>query len=481
MEVSLTHVKAVVSILCFIVFFNLFGACSKKDDPVPPPPPPDATKEITSFTLIQAGSIPLNPNDISVVFKNDSILVGVPVGIDLTQLKPNIAFKGVTLMPSGGDVQNFSAPVTYTVTAEDGSTRKYVVVVVHMPLRNRVFIGGDNNFYALDAETGALQWQFQASGPFFYSNPTFKDSIVYVGGGEQYVYAFHATTGKVLWKFKAGQTGVLCSVTTSGNTLYIGNDDHEFYALDAQTGSVKWKYTVGAEVSTTSTVVNGIVYFGCVDKNVYALDAATGNLVWKYATGAPINESGPAVANGILYIGSNDFYLYAIDAATGALIWKYNTGVALLFSSPTIVNGMVYIAGWYNLPNNSKKGSVYAMNAATGTLVWEALANTGFSSSPLVSAGMLYISAVDGNFYALNASAGSVAWSKPIKPGISSAAIANGLVFVGGGGTGYIYAYNATSGLEKWKYAVPNLSFAGPLVLDSLGVAHYSSVSGMVQ
>jgi hypothetical protein len=46
----------------------------------------------------------------------------------LTQT-PTISFSGVSLSPESGVAQDFSKPVTYTVTARDGSTKDYVVTV----------------------------------------------------------------------------------------------------------------------------------------------------------------------------------------------------------------------------------------------------------------------------------------------------------------------------------------------------------------
>jgi len=457
----------------------------KDDDPAPDPDPvvKDSTKAITYFTLKDGKGAVLDTTDMSVAIKTDSILVGVPFSTDLTQLTPVINFKGVTITPASGVVQDFSKPVIYTVMAADSSTRKYVVVVNRRPIRNMVFVGGDNGkFYALDAVTGALKWDFTSTKPFSYSCPAFKDSVVYVGGIDNYVYAFHAITGKVLWKFLTGSTGIEAPVTVDGNTLYVGCNDDVFYALDAQTGLEKWRYNTYSNISTGATVVNGTVYFGCSDSKEYALDATTGKLVWSYTTGAMINGSGQAVVNGVVYVGSRDGYLYALNAASGSFIWKYYSGFSLEESSPTVANGIVYIAGWYD--GSNKPGSVYAINAATGTLVWESLKNTGFSSSPLVSDGQLFISGDDGKFYAINASNGTPVWSKLIYPNSGNATAADGIVYNSGGGYfGYFHAYYAATGADKWQFSTNNTahSFSGATVLDSLGKAHYSGKSGMEQ
>ena len=48
-----------------------------------------------------------------------------PKGANVSNLSPSITFsKGATVTPNSGVAQNFSSPVTYIVTAEDGKTTK---------------------------------------------------------------------------------------------------------------------------------------------------------------------------------------------------------------------------------------------------------------------------------------------------------------------------------------------------------------------
>lgn len=480
-----SFVTLIGSFILLSGLLNLMDSCKKGDDNPPPlPKPKDSTKIITSFSVKGTNGTTLDLADMSVSIKADSILVGVPFETDLSHLTPAITFSGVILTPASGEEQDFTKPVVYTVQAEDTSKRKYVVVVTRKPLRNRVFVGGNNNkFYALDALTGALKWDFTSTKPFSYSTATFKDSVVYVGGIDNYVYAFHAVTGKILWKFLTGSTGIEAPVTLDDNTIYVGCNDDVFYALDAQTGTEKWRYNTSGNISTGATVVNGIVYFGCSDSREYALNAKTGQFVWSYTAGAMLNGSGQAVVDGKVYFGSRDGYLYAVNATTGGLVWKYYTGFSLEESSPTVANGVVYIGGWYNA-GFTVGGSLYAINASTGTLVWESLKTIGFSSSPTVSNGLLYISGDDGNFYAVNTANGMPAWSKKIYPNSGNATVADGVVYNSGGGYfGYYHAYNATTGADKWQFDTKNtaLSFSGALVLDSLGRTHYAGKSGMEQ
>ena len=59
-----------------------------------------------------------------------SITLTVPVGTVVTSLTPNFTLSPFsTISPSSGVPQNFTNPVTYTVTAQDGTTKAYTVTV----------------------------------------------------------------------------------------------------------------------------------------------------------------------------------------------------------------------------------------------------------------------------------------------------------------------------------------------------------------
>lgn len=91
-----------------------------EEPPPPPPPTPSSAKEIVTFDF---------PDGVGII-GDGAIEVSVPFGTDVSALTPAIAHTGVSISPQSGEPQNFTTPVTYTVTAEDGSTRTYVVTVI---------------------------------------------------------------------------------------------------------------------------------------------------------------------------------------------------------------------------------------------------------------------------------------------------------------------------------------------------------------
>lgn len=63
-----------------------------------------------------------------------SVLADVTYQVDVTSLVPTITVASTaTISPASGVAQDFSSPVTYTVTAEDASTTVYTVTVTKLP------------------------------------------------------------------------------------------------------------------------------------------------------------------------------------------------------------------------------------------------------------------------------------------------------------------------------------------------------------
>ncbi|MHB9294136.1 hypothetical protein Holit_03262 [Hollandina sp. SP2] len=108
---------------------------------IPDPPPIDA-KVIMGFSFVSPPAIG--------TIDGTNITVTVPFGTDLTSLTPTITIAGVSVSPASGTAQDFSSPVTYTVTAEDNSTAVYTVRV-----RDTILIDSDTIASAASLLTGA--------------------------------------------------------------------------------------------------------------------------------------------------------------------------------------------------------------------------------------------------------------------------------------------------------------------------------------
>ena len=85
-------------------------------------------KSVSKITFKNSGAVaPLN---VTINEPAGKIDVTVPKGTDVTALSLKIKHTGVSINPVSGSVQDFTNPVTYTVTAEDSSIKNYMVTVI---------------------------------------------------------------------------------------------------------------------------------------------------------------------------------------------------------------------------------------------------------------------------------------------------------------------------------------------------------------
>jgi polyvinyl alcohol dehydrogenase (cytochrome) len=192
------------------------------------------------------------------------------------------------------------------------------------------------------AQTGCLQWVYQANGPV-------RSSIVAVPFGRQHAllfgdmtgwfYALQAETGKLLWKVH---------IETHDSTRLTG-------------APVAYKETVYVPVASwEETRASDPEYPCCTFRgSVVALRIRDGARLWKtYMTKAP-TETGKN-ARGIAQFGPS-----------GVGIW----------SAPTVdaKRGVLYVATGdnYSSPATDTSDAVMALNLATGRIVWSKQITTG--------------------------------------------------------------------------------------------------------
>ncbi|WP_240927985.1 DUF5018 domain-containing protein [Cellulophaga sp. Z1A5H] len=82
-------------------------------------PTADTTKAITQFSI----------DGVDGIISETDITVTLPAGTDVTNLSPVIIHTGASILPESETTQDFTNPVTYTVTAQDDTTQEYIVTI----------------------------------------------------------------------------------------------------------------------------------------------------------------------------------------------------------------------------------------------------------------------------------------------------------------------------------------------------------------
>ena len=263
----------------------------------------------------------------------------------------------------------------------------------------------DCSLYALSASTGQNIWSSKIPNCAI-SAPIIAKGLVYIGSEDGTLYALDAISGHMIW-FSKGRSflSFRTSPAVDKGFIYSAGPNGEVYALDASSGREKWDSFIGGSFvgSFSPAVVNDTIYITTISGEIAALNASTGREKWSSYQSTGFTSS-PVVAGNTIYIYSYAG-LYALDTSSGGERWFHRMTGTL--SLPLVVNGTVYV-GTANTRTRESNGvtfqpdnKLYALNATSGNEQWFYQLGGGDYSMPVVSHGIIYVSADDGKLYAL--------------------------------------------------------------------------------
>jgi outer membrane protein assembly factor BamB len=193
----------------------------------------------------------------------------------------------------------------------------------------------DDAIYEFNAITGVRLWRFQAfqgtdsdvGAPSTIAAPhtigavgtaSYNDGVVYDMSKAAQVYALDLQTGAQLWVFNAKATihhgnPAQSGAALVGNFLYLGYGAGMF-SLNASTGTLNWVSPatggVVSSASVTGPAGSQIIAVGDMNGNVDVFSLATGALLYHFATGSFIYSSA-GISTGQFFITSTNGNLYA--------------------------------------------------------------------------------------------------------------------------------------------------------------------------
>lgn len=228
----------------------------------------------------------------------------------------------------------------------------------------------NGKLYALDRETGATRWVFEAFSPLT-NTPSIileKDFFaVYFGTTSGDFFAVNALTGSVIWQMRTNGA-ILSSPSIAGGQVLIGSLDHSFYALDMYTGEIAWQFVADGPISSTSAVMTGgesddfQVFFSSGNNTAYALDAK-GNLVWQQSMAGAFSKRNTIVV-------SYGVAIFTTRKAGGEYSEELSTLPEELQGQPadadTVLNAW---ARYYQA--HPRRRTLYFFDALTGKDLWQ--------------------------------------------------------------------------------------------------------------
>lgn len=235
-----------------------------------------------------------------------------------------------------------------------------------------------------------LKWAFGFDGDVTaFAQPTVIDGQVFVGSAGGVIHALRAETGCLQWTFQANgpvRSSVLLVPNGGRHSLLFGDQTGWFYSIQAETGALLWKKRIeqhdAARLTGTPMAYDGNVFvpvasweetrsldptYPCCTfrGSVIALRIRDGRQVWKtYLVPEPKRT-------GQTRLGTHQY------GPSGAGVW----------ASPTLDarRGVMYIATGdnYSSPPTSLSDAIVALEIRTGRVVWsrQTLPGDAYNSS----------------------------------------------------------------------------------------------------
>jgi polyvinyl alcohol dehydrogenase (cytochrome) len=223
-----------------------------------------------------------------------------------------------------------------------------------------------------------LKWAFGFDGDISaFSQPTVIGRQVFIGSAGGVVHALRADTGCLQWTFQANgpiRSALVAAPSGGRHLLLFGDLTGWFYALDASTGQQVWRQRPdeheAVRLSAPPVVHDGIAYIGVASweesrslnpeypccnfrGSVVAMRVRDGSIVWKTPTVAT-----PAAPTGKTSAGTPTF------GPSGAAIW----------GAPTLdlKRRRLYVTTGnnYSLPATATSDSIVALDLDTGRIAW---------------------------------------------------------------------------------------------------------------
>ncbi len=193
-----------------------------------------------------------------------------------------------------------------------------------------------------------------------------------------------------------------------------------------------------------------------------AQPSSPGILLTLNPTGTPINNPTDyrvytTIVDSVVYAGAANGGVYALNASNGGVLWhhKIDPGAD---SAPLVSKGIVYITA-----NRSDvgPGTLYALRASDGMELWHYTSNKPLSD-PSVGNDRVFVTSYDdasqiGNMIALRASDGVQLWHKTASGfAYNTPIVDNQAVYVSAikdNGSSIVFALQASNGTQLWKKA----------------------------
>ncbi len=284
--------------------------------------------------------------------------------------------------------------------------------------------GVDRKVYAVDLESGQIEWSHRLSGIVAGGVLVSGDTVYAASSRPQgRVYALDRATGRRLWRQKTGPVGA--PLALAGGTIVVATQRGEVFGLAQATGEERWRQRLGTSRVAPMDVGDGALVIATVD-SIFRLTASTGEVTHR------IRSPGTVVSPGIsfdraLVAGTTDSQVVALDPTDLTVRWSLRVDAPVL-GSPAAAGDTLFVA--------TRRGTLYRVEPDTPRRAEPVVALEWPVTAPVtIVRGQILLGGADGQLRALR-SDGTELWRvqlwRPVE--LSPVPLDDGLIAAGGEG-----------------------------------------------
>jgi len=296
-------------------------------------------------------------------------------------------------------------------------------------------------FYALNKNTGQLQWSYDirkdGKQTSFHGNPLIIGDLILIGtdrscdpDGVGHVYAFDRRTGAVKWKYKS--TSVPTDIVHVGSNIYFGSFQDRWSAAKLQTGELVWTVSTGVpnpecHIAKSPVADEKRVYITGIDGVIYSLDAISGRQVWKRKLAAAPSTS-LGLKDKSLFVGTTDNRIYRLNSLTGESEADMAVAAQPVGRPALTVDSVLFF-----LENRAERaGYIVALTPDLAKVRWTQKSTPDWASErPHVAQGLVIVGNCRGELAAFQVSDGAPKWKMTLKGCIRSVGDSGDTLFAG--------------------------------------------------
>jgi outer membrane protein assembly factor BamB len=193
-------------------------------------------------------------------------------------------------------------------------------------------------------DSGTAGWRIRLAHGLPLATPAVVDGRVFLGGGfgSFDFYALDAVTGRVIWQYRSTDDGPSAAVVEQGCVVF-STESCELEVLTVG-GERVWKRWLGDPLMSMPAVGGGRVYMAYPDSRgdrehyLACFELVSGKRLWNQRLSGELITA-PILANGRVYLTTLDGTIHCFDQTKGILHWR---DAVCATSSPTVSWGRCY-------------------------------------------------------------------------------------------------------------------------------------------